>query len=98
MVGVFSPPDRPSEEVPVPEADFVRQEQTVIVDGEQRAIPVMSLRQYDALRFRQGSMVVTAVARLGFPDAPSFHTVEDLEPYFAGHRRFVLSWLRLWET
>jgi hypothetical protein len=42
-------------------------------------------------------MVVTAVARLGFPERPIFDVVEDLEPYLAEHRRFILSWLRIWE-
>ena len=54
--------------------------------------------RYEALRFRQGSAVVTAVARFGFPGVPSFRAVDDLEPYFAGYTRFVLSWLRFWET
>jgi len=54
--------------------------------------------RYEALRFRQGSTVVTTVARFGFPGVPSFRAVDDLEPYFAGYTRFVLSWLRFWET
>jgi hypothetical protein len=98
LVGVFSPANRPSEEVPVPEDVLTRQRRAADVDGEQRAMQVVSLRQYEALRFRHGPMVVTAVARWGFPDPLSFRTVSDLEPYFAGHRRFVLSWLRFWET
>jgi len=48
-----------------------------------------------ALRFGQGSVLVTAVARLGFPSVLSFGVIDDLEPYFAGYRRFVLSWLQL---
>ena len=51
-----------------------------------------------ALRFHQGAKVATAVARFGFPDAPSFHTVDDLGPYVAGFRRFMLGLLRLRET
>jgi len=31
------------------------------------------------------------------PDRPQFELVNDLEPYLAEHRRFILSWLRFWE-
>jgi hypothetical protein len=72
---------------------FAQQDRAVVIDGEQRLIPVVSFRHYEALRFDQGTKVVTAVARFGFPDAPSFHTVDDLGPYAAGHRRFMLGLL-----
>ncbi len=55
----------------------------------------MSYGTYAALRFGQGSVIVTAVTRQGFPSALSFGVIDDLEPYFAGYRRFVLSWLQL---
>jgi hypothetical protein len=41
-----------------------------------------------------GSSPVTAAARLGFPSPLSFRVIDDLEPYFAGYRRFVLGFLR----
>ena len=41
-------------------------------------------------------MTITAVARLGLPERPQLDAVEDLEPYLAAHRRFILSWLRFW--
>jgi hypothetical protein len=67
------------------------------VAGQERQIPVTLHHRYEALRFAHESMVVTAVARLGFPDRPQFELVNDLEPYLAAHRRFILSWLRFWE-
>jgi hypothetical protein len=60
-------------------------------------LTVVSLDGYEGLRFRHGSMVVTAVARLGF-EGVSFEVVDDLEPYLAGYTRFVLGWLRFWEA
>jgi hypothetical protein len=48
------------------------------------------------LRFRDGAVVVTAVARLGFPGELAFAVVDDLESYFAGYRRLVRSFLVPW--
>ncbi len=84
-------------EVHVPAEGFDRHERTVLVAGQQRPVHVVSRGSYEALRFVQDSVVVTAVSRLGFPDSPRFDVVEDLEPYLAEHRRFILSWLRFWE-
>jgi len=83
-------------QAPVPGFDHV--ERPVIVAGQERLVPVVSRSGYEGLRFRHGSMVVTAVARLGFAGIPSFEVIDDLEPYLAGYTRFVLSWLRFWET
>jgi hypothetical protein len=69
-------------------------ERTLLVDGGQRTVTVTSWREYGAVRFRQDEIVVTAVARHGLPADLSFGWVEDLRPYFAGQRRFFLSWLR----
>jgi hypothetical protein len=85
-------------EVPVPPTGFDRQERRVVVAGQQHGIPVVSRGGYEALQFRHGRMVVTAVARRGFPDVPSFGVVDDLEPYLAGYTRFVAGWLRFWEA
>lgn len=63
-----------------------------------RVMAVMSLRRYQGIHFRHGPTTVTAVARLGFPEELSFQSVDDLEPYFAGRRRFVLSRLRFWQA
>lgn len=87
-------PFDPMPGIPVPAREFGRDERTVGVDGEERATTVVSYGDYAALRFRQGSAVVTAVARLGFPDVLSFQAIDDLEPYFAGYKRFVLGWLK----
>jgi hypothetical protein len=84
-------------EVQVPSDGFDRQERAVVVDGQERRLPVVSRGRYEALRFVHDSMVVTAVARLGFPERPAFDVVGSLEPYLAEHRRFILSWLRFWE-
>jgi hypothetical protein len=86
-------PFSPALTVPVPVSGFTHQDRAVVIDGEQRVVPVVSFRHYEALRFDQGTKVVTAVARFGFPDAASFHTVDDLGPYVAGHRRFMLGLL-----
>jgi hypothetical protein len=80
--------------VPIPDRNLDHGERIIVVDGEERAATVVSYGNYAALRFRQGSVVVTAVARLGFPPVLSFHVIDDLEPYFAGYRRFVLGWLK----
>jgi hypothetical protein len=90
---VFSP-DRPVE---VPADGFERAERSVVVAGQERRVPVLSHGNCEALRFVHDSMVITAVARLGFPESPRFDVVDDLEPYLAAHRRFILSWLRFWE-
>ena len=81
--------------VPVPDRDLDYTKRVITVDGEERAATVVSYGTYAALRFGQGSVLVTAVARLGFPSVLSFGVIDDLEPYFAGYRRFVLSWLQL---
>jgi hypothetical protein len=91
-------PFEPVPEVPLSLGAFEHEERSVVVEGQERAIAVVSRRNYEALRFRQGPAVVTAVARSGFPGVPSFQVVDDLEPYFAGYTRFVLSWLRFWQT
>jgi hypothetical protein len=91
--GPFDPPIGPDPSVPVPASGFAREDRVVIIDGEQQVVPLVSYRHYAALRFHQDTKVVTAVARSGFADAPSFHTVDDLGPYVAGFRRFMLSML-----
>lgn len=91
--GLFSP----YPEVQAPADGFERDERIVVVAGQERRVPVMSHDRYEALRFVHDSMVITAAARLGFPERPRFDVVEDLEPYLAEHRRFILSWLRFWE-
>lgn len=83
-----------SRDVPVPARSLDRSDQAVTVDGEERSAVVASYGSYTALRFRRDTVTVTAVARLGFPAALAFQTTDDLEPYFAGYTRFVLSWLR----
>lgn len=87
----------PVPDVHVPAAGFERHERVVVVAGQERQIPVTLHHRYEAMRLVHESMVVTAVARLGFPDRPQFELVNDLEPYLAAHRRFILSWLRFWE-
>ena len=88
----------PIPDVHVPAGGFERDESVVIVAGQERHLAVTRHHRCEALRFRHESMVVTAVARLGFPDRPQFELVTDLEPYLAEHRRFILSWLRFWEA
>lgn len=91
--GVFSP-------IPVIPLTAERagcSERVVVVAGQERRVPVISDDRYEALRFVHDAAVVTAVARLGFPDPAQFDVVEDLEPYLAEQRRFILSWLRSWE-
>jgi hypothetical protein len=90
---VFSP----EPPVEVPADGFERAERIVVVAGQERRVPVLSHGNCEALRFVHDSMVITAVARLGFPESPMFDAVDDLEPYLAAHRRFILSWLRFWE-
>ena len=81
--------------VRLPDRDLDYSNRVITVDGEERTATVVSYGTYAALRFGQGSVVVTAVTRQGFPSALSFGVIDDLEPYFAGYRRFVLSWLQL---
>jgi len=84
-------------EVRVPAEGFERRERLVVVAGQEHRVPVISRGSYEALRFDHDSKCVTAVARTGFPERLRFDVVEDLEPYLAEHRRFILSWLRFWE-
>jgi len=84
-------------EVEVPDDGFEWQDRAVVVAGQERRLPVVSRDGYEALRLGHHRMVVTAVARGGLPERPAFDVVEDLEPYLAEHRRFILSWLRFWE-
>ena len=91
-LGVFSP----DPEVQVPADGFERADRIVVIAGQERRIPVTSHGRYEALQFVHDSMIITAVARLGFPERPQLDVVEDLEPYLAQHRRFILSWLRFW--
>jgi hypothetical protein len=84
-------------EVEVPDDGFEYRDRTVVVAGQQRHLPVISQEGYEALRLEYHPMVVTAVARGGLPERPTFDVVADLEPYLAEHRRFILSWLRFWE-
>jgi hypothetical protein len=91
--GVFTP----IPQVQVPEDGFERQNRAVVVAGQERHLPVVCHGSYEALRFADDSVVVTAMARSGFAERPAFDVVGDLEPYLAEHRRFVLSWLRFWE-
>jgi hypothetical protein len=86
------------EKIQVQAAGFEHDERAVVVAGQERRLPVVSHGSYEALRFTHGRLVVTAVARSGFPDRPAFDVVEDLEPYLAEHRRFIRSWLRFWQT
>jgi hypothetical protein len=88
----------PASEVQIPADGFERHERIVVVAGQERHVSVMSRGSYEALRFDHDSMVVTAVARAGFLERPHFDVVDDLEPYLAEHRRFILSWLRFWDA
>jgi hypothetical protein len=97
MTAVFSPPGSPWD-VATRETDFAPDERAFTVNGEQVVTTVLSLGRYQGLHFRHGSTVVIAVARFGFPDGLSFQSVDDLEPYLTGRRRFVLSWLQLWQA
>ena len=85
----------PFPERPVPGWDLDRTERILAVDGQERPGTVVSHGDYAAVRFGQGPVVVTAVARMGFPPVLSFRVIDDLEPYFAGYRRFALGFLRL---
>jgi hypothetical protein len=66
------------------------------VNGAGRPVVVVSRGDYAALRFRDGAVVVTAVARFGFPAELAFALIDDLEAYFAGYRRLMRSFLVPW--
>jgi|SRR5580658_4149408 hypothetical protein len=91
-------PFDPFPAVSVPARQLGRDERTVTVDGEERTVTVLSYGDYAALRFQQGSADVMAVSRFGSPDSLSFQAIDDLEPYFAGYKHFVLSWLNPWAS
>lgn len=91
--GPFDPPTGLEPSVPVPAAGFAHQDRTVVIDGQQQMVRIVSYQDYEALGFHQDEKIVTAVARSGFPAAPSFHTVDDLGPYIAGFRRSMLGML-----
>lgn len=94
LVGAGGPFD---DETPaaVPAGGHRREEREVSVDGAGRRVVVLSCGDYAALRFRVGTVAVTAVARLGFPGEPAFAATDELEPYFAGYRRLVRGFLVL---
>ena len=91
--GVFS--SRPA--VQVPPDGFKQSERQIVAAGRDYLVPVISRGVYEALRFTADATVITAVARMGFPERLQFDAVEDLEPYLGGRKRFFLSWLRFWE-
>jgi hypothetical protein len=91
--GPFDPPIGLDPSGPVPASGFTHQDRAVAIDGEQHMVPVVSYQHYEALCFHHDEKIVMAVARFGFPEAPSFHTVDDLGPYIARFRRFRLSML-----
>jgi hypothetical protein len=84
--------------LPVPDRYLDHDERILAVDGKERAATVVSHGSDAALRFSLSPVLVTAVARLGFPPALVFRVIDGLEPYFAGYRRFVLRFLRLLST
>ena len=62
----------------------------MVVSGQERSVEVVSRDGYEALRFVQDPVIVTAVARPGFGERPVFAVVDDLEPYMAEQRRFIV--------
>lgn len=91
--GVFSPVPA----VQVPADGFKQSERQIVAAGHDYLVPVISRGVYEALRFTADATVITAVARMGFPERLQFDVIEDLEPYLVGRKRFFLSWLRFWE-
>lgn len=85
-------------QVQVPEGEFEHHQRAVTVAEHQRYLPVLSRGRREGLRLSQDSMIVTAVARNGFPGTPAFEIVTDLEPYLAEDRRFTLGRLRSRKT
>jgi hypothetical protein len=62
-------------------------ERAIVVDGVQQQAITTASGAYEALRFRQKNLVVTAIARHGFPGSPAFETVKDLEPFLAARKK-----------
>ena len=76
-------------EIPAAAHAFDRAERAVVIDGVQRSTPVISYGNYEALSFRQGPLLVTAVARFGFPALVRFNAVDGLEPFFAASKKKI---------
>jgi hypothetical protein len=80
----------------VPAGGHRRDQRMLSVDGTERPAVVVSRGDYAALRFRHGAVIVTAVARFGFPGELAFGLTDDLEAYFAGYRSLVRGFLLPW--
>jgi hypothetical protein len=65
----------------------------VLVAGERQAVSALRYRHYTALRFGCDGLTIQVVSRHELPEPLCFEFATDLEPYFRGYRRFVLSWL-----
>jgi hypothetical protein len=78
--GVFSPVPA----VQVPADGFKQSERQIVAAGHDYLVPVISRGVYEALRFTADATVITAVARMGFPERLQFDVIEDLEPIWSG--------------
>jgi hypothetical protein len=75
------------------ELDVSGEDLEVLVAGERRAVSALRYRHYTALRFGCDGLTIQVVSRHELPQPLRFEFVTDLERYFRGYRRFVLSWL-----
>jgi hypothetical protein len=75
------------------ELDITGEDLELLVAGERQAVSALRYRHYAALRFGCDGLTIQVVSRHELPEPLRFEFVTDLEPYFRGYRRFVLSWL-----
>lgn len=68
---------------------FAEHDAEIIVGGAAREVRVVTCRDYSALSFTEGGVIVTVVSRHGLPEKPRFDPVSDLEPFCAGFARVI---------
>ena len=69
---------------PGPDGPFEHGQLAIAVSGQERTIPLLHYRHYQAFCFQAGKIVVTVVSRHQPAAMPRFEQVTDIEPFIAG--------------
>jgi len=71
------------------------EDRDIIAVGNQMTVSVITYKRYQALHFNYQSFSVRVVSRnYPVPRLLSFEFIDDLEPYFRGHIRLLVSLIR----
>jgi hypothetical protein len=77
--------------VTAPEDGFAAAQRSIIVQATEQETTVISHGHYEALRFHHGNLIVTALARHGFPKRLAFQAIGDLEPFITAGKQLLHS-------